>query len=419
MSTQDDPGPARAAQLIDDHRQPPPGGHLFRGSFQRQLDPEQPLVDVGKLERDHAEADAPFPGAAEQRTQPGVEIRFQVGRLDQALAALVFRHVVVADFDRDRANAFAILPHLGHEPIGHAPEQGFDVFLVRRVGGEGLLLAVGFGGLAHGDDRAIIRARGELLERPGAVAEQELQKIERRGRDLANVRQAGGVQAGGGLGADPRQPAVGQRVKKLCLLAAGHLRERGGLVQLRGNLADQLIGGDSLAHRNFQGLANGFANGFGDAHRRGPRSAQVEIAFVNGADLDIGREIVGVGKHPPGEALVFFEVPGQNDQLRAELARPHRRHGSIDAHLPRLVGSGSDDAPLLAAHGDRLAPQARVRRLLHRGEEGVCIEMNDGSGHTTCRRVASICLAFRSNIISLSSLGGRRGPGRGGPSEPH
>ena len=267
-------------------------------------------------------------------------------------------------------------------------EQSFDVLLVRRVGGEGLLLAIRFGGLAHGDDRAVIGARGEILERPGAVAEQEQQKIERRGRNLANVRQPGGVQASGGLGADSRQPAVGQRVQKLFLLAIGHLREGGGLVQLRSNLTDQLVGGDSLADRNFQRLPNGFANGFGNADRRDPRSAQVEIALVNGTDFNIRREIVGVRKHPPGEALVFFEVPGQNDQLRAELARPRRRHGSIDAHPARLVGSGSDNAPLLAAHGNRLAAQARIRRLLHRGEEGVRIEMNNDSGHTTFRRTA-------------------------------
>ena len=40
VPAQDDLRPARAAQLIDDHRQPPLGGHLFRVSFQRQLDPK-------------------------------------------------------------------------------------------------------------------------------------------------------------------------------------------------------------------------------------------------------------------------------------------------------------------------------------------------------------------------------------------
>ena len=37
---------------------------LLRGGFQREFDAEDAFVDAGKFERDHAQADSPFPGAA-------------------------------------------------------------------------------------------------------------------------------------------------------------------------------------------------------------------------------------------------------------------------------------------------------------------------------------------------------------------
>ena len=106
-------------------------------------------------------------------------------------------------------------------------------------------------------------------------------------------------------------------------------------------------------------------------------AGQVEVALVDGADFDVGSEIVGVGKHPAGEALVFLEVAGQHDELGAEPAGPDGGHGGVDAKLAGLVGGRGDDAALLAADGHRLAAQPRIGRLLDRGEKGIGIKMDN------------------------------------------
>src|SRR2546421_10909720 len=75
--------------------------------------------------------------------------------------------------------------------------------------------------------------------------------------------------------------------------------------------------------------------------------------------------------------LVLLELPRQDDQLGAQLARPRSGHGSINAELARFVGSRCDNAALLPADCQRLAAQARVSRLFHGRKESVCIEMDD------------------------------------------
>ena len=78
--------------------------------------------------------------------------------------------------------------------------------------------------------------------------------------------------------------------------------------------------------------------------------------------------------------LVTIIVPGQDNQFRAQLPRPNRRHGGVNAELPGFVGGRCDDAAFFTADGDGLAAQARVRRLLDRGKECVRVQMDDGFG---------------------------------------
>ena len=70
-------------------------------------------------------------------------------------------------------------------------------------------------------------------------------------------------------------------------------------------------------------------------------------------------------------------MAADEDELRAELARPPSRHAAADAEGLGLVGGGEHDA---AADGDRLAAQRRVEQLLDRGVEGVEVGVEDGGG---------------------------------------
>src|ERR1039457_4086161 len=168
-------------------------------------------------------------------------------------------------------------------------------------------------------------------------------------------------------------------MKKTDFLSVRNVEKRGGLVQLRRNLADELVGSQTLAHGYFEFLRDGLAYD--------PRNfdwrllmvgRQVEITFVNGGALHIRGELICVSEHPFGKLLVTLVVPGQNNELRTKFSCPHCGHRRINAKLPRLVGGGGDDAPAFTADGNGLAAQPRIPRLLHGGEEGVGIEMSDG-----------------------------------------
>src|SRR5262249_30121161 len=100
-------------------------------------------------------------------------------------------------------------------------------------------------------------------------------------------------------------------------------------------------------------------------------------ALVNGADLDVGREIVGVGKHEAGEEFVFFEVAGKDDELWAEATGHDGGHGRVNAKLASFVGGRGDDAAFFAADGNGVAAKAGVGGLLDGGEEGVGVEVNN------------------------------------------
>jgi hypothetical protein len=72
---------------------------------------------------------------------------------------------------------------------------------------------------------------------------------------------------------------------------------------------------------------------------------------------------------------VAFEDHG----LRAEPARFRQRHAGVEAEAACLVGARGDAA---GPHDDRLALEARLAQLLDRGEEGVDVDVKDGSrGH--------------------------------------
>ncbi len=70
-----------------------------------------------------------------------IHVRLKIGRLKQAFAGLILRHVVVTDFHRQRADAAALLADSGKKIVRHPPQYRFDIFLVGQVGSKGLLVA--------------------------------------------------------------------------------------------------------------------------------------------------------------------------------------------------------------------------------------------------------------------------------------
>ena len=102
--------------------------------------------------------------------------------------------------------------------------------------------------------------------------------------------------------------------------------------------------------------------------------------LVDGDALDQRGEVAEHRDRRVAEPLVLVEMAADEDQLRAELARPPPRHAAAHAERPRLVGGREHHA---AADRDRLAAQRRVEQLLDRRIEGVEVGMEDrrGPGH--------------------------------------
>ena len=100
------------------------------------------------------------------------------------------------------------------------------------------------------------------------------------------------------------------------------------------------------------------------------------------------------------QPLVLLEMAADENELRAELARPPPRHSAADPESLGFVGGGKHDP---AADGDRLAAQRRVEQLLDRGIEGVEVRMEDGGHRFHADSSTAVALPG-----SWSSVGRRR-----------
>jgi len=159
VSPQHDTPPEFLAELIHHIGQALAGFVAARCGVQAERAMKPGVVEIREFERNQAQTYAPLPGLMQQFGRQGVNVGLQVGRLGEAFAGLLFVHVIVADLDGYGADAPGVFAHFGHQFIGHPPQGGLQEFLIRGVGRKGFLLAVGFGGFARGNHRAIVFAQ--------------------------------------------------------------------------------------------------------------------------------------------------------------------------------------------------------------------------------------------------------------------
>ena len=181
------------AEFVHDVGEVVEGGVAARKNIERKAGIEAEFIHIGEPERDEAEADAAFPGFAEEDGEFGIEVGFEIGGFGKAFGGLVFVHVVIADFDGESTDAFAVGADFGHKFVGHAAEGGFEKGLIGGIGSEGFLFAVGFGGGAGGNDRALVNTAGEIAELGSHIADEEAEEIGRGLGDLADEREARGI----------------------------------------------------------------------------------------------------------------------------------------------------------------------------------------------------------------------------------
>src|SRR5262249_26287992 len=139
------------------------------------------------------------------------------------------------------------------------------------------------------------------------------------------------------------------------------------------------IGADAFTDGEFEGLTDGVADGSGNVLSGFADACQIKVALVNRADFDVGREIVGVGKHEAREEFILLEVAGQEDEFRTKPPGYGAGHRGVNAELARFVRGRSDDAALFTADGDGFATQSGISGLFYGGEESVSVQMDDGA----------------------------------------
>ncbi len=175
--------------------------------------------------------------------------------------------------------------------------------------------------------RAGVNAEGEIFQLGRPAARQQAQQFKRCAGDLADSRQPGGIELGGGFRANPRQPLVRQGGQIFGFLSRRDQFKGRRFPEFGSNLADQFVGGDALADRKLERLPDGETNGLGNACRRLGCSRQIEVTFVNRADFDVRGEIVGVGNINRENKLVFLKIARQQNQFGAQPARQRGRIG--------------------------------------------------------------------------------------------
>ena len=91
--------------------------------------------------------------------------------------------------------------------------------------------------------------------------------------------------------------------------------------------------------------------------------------------VDLGRDL-----------FVDLHSTRHEDEVGAEALRLDRRHSRTDTEAARFVASGRHDTPHIAvAYGDGFALKLGVVALLHRGIEGIHVDMYDFAVHLFCK----------------------------------
>jgi hypothetical protein len=106
-------------------------------------------------------------------------------------------------------------------------------------------------------------------------------------------------------------------------------------------------------------------------------AGHIQVSFVNGNHLDLGREVLQDLMDFLGIVAVAIGMAVDENGVRAELSGGAQGHGGVYAKFAGFVGSGRYYASLvaLAADDHRFAPQGGIKQLLDRYEKGVHVHV--------------------------------------------
>jgi hypothetical protein len=299
-------------------------------------------------------------------------------RRGQGRVACHGAEVVEAQLDADRAPCVALALEVGGQPLAQhredATERGavahrMQVALERRLAADRDGLAVRHDGpvvdtaCRVGEPGAV--AATEMLDEPAALARGEVadrthvQRLEPRGRLRPDAVDA------------PRR----QRPYARRNVGRGQHRQPVGLVELRGDLREQLV----RRHADRAGQPGGATHAVLDLLRDGADAAQpvvadrvvdtghraqVDVDLVDAAVLDQRRHLHDRRLEQPRVAAVLVEIHRQQHRVGRALRGLHQPHARVHAEVARRVGGGRDHAAALVVAKRR--ERARAVGVDHR-----------------------------------------------------
>ena len=199
-----------------------------------------------------------------------------------------------------------------------------------------------------------------------------------------SVVRPSGVEALGGLRADPGTRPGGEPREARAGLLAGQRHQPGRLLGVGGDLRDELVRPDPDRAGQPRG---GLDLGHQPAHRgaRREQPLEVEVGLVE-ADHLHALHVLADDRHDPRGGLAVerrSRAPGRRPGAQPPGARG--RHRRADPEAAGLVAGGRDHRPRpRARHDDRPAPQLGMAQQLDRHVEGVGVEVGDPQGAVGC-----------------------------------
>jgi len=164
-------------------------------------------------------------------------------------------------------------------------------------------------------------------------------------------------------------------------VTAAHGGKAAGLAVVGGHLAQALRKAETDRYGQIEFPADGLLYFPGDVRiGHAVETAQpgdVGKAFIDGIFFDDRGVAPHDLEHAFGIDAVAFVIARQYHQIGAFPARFPQANAAFDAQRLGFVAGAGDDAALLAAH-DGTSLQLGMHGLLHRGEEGVAIDVQNG-----------------------------------------
>src|SRR4051812_30608140 len=119
--------------------------------------------------------------------ETAINVCLQIGRLKEALAQLVFSHVVVADLDCERPNASALFTHFCKQTVRHAPQGRFGKALVREITAKCFLVTKTLRRFSRRNQRTLINTMSKLTNSRRLVSQEQFEHFQRSRGDVANL----------------------------------------------------------------------------------------------------------------------------------------------------------------------------------------------------------------------------------------